>query len=157
PVTSPGKSSVSEDPTKTHWQRASAVARPEIVKFLADELRLFLEDPMAALLDDSPLSGNGNGLSAVEAMVGEGSAARPGEHRRGQFFLGKFARLFSRLRDVAVMVEAGAKVSGLSHLHGVALHLVFLDRGRVIGEVAKEVPQVLLLAALDEEARDVHV
>src|SRR5262245_8564923 len=126
----------------TRTQEGSTLARPEFAKLLADEVRLFLEDPMAALLDDPPLGGNGYRFGAVDAVVAEGSLARPGEHRRRQFCLGEFACLFSHLRDVAIVVEAGTQVAWLPHLHDVALHLVFRDRPRVIGEIAKEVPQV---------------
>src|SRR4051812_7582345 len=55
------------------------------------------------------------------------------------------------------MVETRTKVSGLAHLPGVLLNLVFRDSGRVIGEVAKEMPKVLLFAPFDQKAGNVHI
>src|SRR5262245_27656379 len=133
------------------------MARPKGIKLLADELSLLFEDPMAALLDDAPLGGDGDHLSAVETVSTKGSAARPSEHRRRQLLSHQLARLLRHLRDVAVVVQARPQVAGLAHLHDVTLQLVLRDGRRVVGEVAKEMPKVLLLPALDQKTRDIHV
>src|SRR5260221_4352466 len=55
------------------------------------------------------------------------------------------------------MIEARAQITGLTDLRRVAYDFLLWHGRRVVGEVAEEVPKVLLLAALDQESRDVHV
>ena len=55
------------------------------------------------------------------------------------------------------MIEARATVSGLRHRHHVWFNVVRGHSRGVDGEIAKEVPKVLLLAALNQEPGDAHI
>ena len=122
--------------------------RPELTKLVANELRLFLEDPVSALFDDPAFRRHGDGLGGGNTMVSERRSATPGKHRNRESGLSELAGLLGHLRNVAIEVQTCAKVSGLAHLYSVRFDLLLFNGLRVIGEIAKEVPQVLLFPAL---------
>ena len=99
----------------------------------------------------------GGRLCRVEAMISERSMTSPSQHRHSQRVYGQFSSLRGHLRNVAAVVQARAEAAWLPHMHDVLLYFTLGYRRRVIGEIAEEVPQVLLLPALDKQSGDVHV
>src|SRR5262245_26281706 len=112
---------------------------------------------MTAFLDHAALRTDRDRLRAVYAVRSQGTHTTPREHWYLQLFLCQFSRLLRHLRDVAVMVEAGAQIAGLTHLSDIARDLFLGYRVGVVGEIAEEMPQIPILASLDQEGRDVHV
>ena len=118
---------------------------PEASQFLDDEIRLLFEDRVAALLDDAALCGSGDRFGASKQWLPKGVC--PAEHRHRELGSGKLAGLLGHLRKVTVEVEACAQVRGLTHLCDVVLYFILGNGGRVVGKIAKKVPQILFLAA----------
>src|SRR5437868_5705888 len=85
----------------------SAIGGPELGGLVADEVRLLLEHPVPAFLDDATLGASGDCLGRIEAVIAEGSHAAIGQHGNPEPAARQVPRLVSHLRDVAVVIEAG--------------------------------------------------
>src|ERR1700742_3442673 len=116
---------------------------PELTELPDNEIGLLLKDPVAAFLDDTAFRAVGNCLGRIDAMTTKGPPAAPGQHRYGELVSGQLSGLFRHLRNVAIIVQAGAKVSRLTHLHDIGLHLVFGNAVRIVGKVPEKMTKVL--------------
>src|SRR5262249_790381 len=133
------------------------VTLPEARELLANEVGLLFRHPMTAFLDHAAFGADRDRLRAVDAMRSERTHPGPGEHWYPQLLPRQFSRLLRHLRDVAVKVQAGAQIGRLAHLNDIALDVFLGYRVGVVGEIAEEMPQIPILASLDEEGRDIHV
>src|SRR5580704_16398212 len=97
------------------------MSRPELAQLTDNEIRLLFKNPMPAFVDHAAVRTVGNRLGGTDAMIAEGSPAAPRQHRYRKLAPGQLLCLLGHLRNVAVMIQAGAKVSRLPHMHDVKL------------------------------------
>jgi hypothetical protein len=58
------------------------------------------------------------------------------------------SRVWAAICGIAVVIEAGTQVTGLTHLNDIPMDFLFGNRCRVVGEVPKRVAKVLFLVNL---------
>src|SRR4051812_47306877 len=130
---------------------------PETRQLLADKIGLLFKYPMAAFLNDASFSRNSDRLRAIEAVAAERPMTGPSEHWYSELGFSEFARLLCHLRYIPVVVQARSKIPGLLHLPNVLLYFLLWYGDRIIGEIAEEMAEILLLAPLDQKSHDIHV
>jgi hypothetical protein len=129
----------------------------ELAQLIGNEIRLLLEDPVSAFLDDAAFRSDRDGSGAIDAVITKRSATCPRQHGHRKLVAGQLLRLLGHLRNVAIVIEAGPKVSGLPHLHHIELDLFFRKRLRVVGKIPEKVPQILVFPPFNQKPGDVHV
>jgi hypothetical protein len=122
------------------------MSRPELPQLVNDEIGFLFENPMPAFLDNVAVGAGGDRFGAIDAVIPKRPAPAPSQHWRRKFVARQLLCLFSHLWNVTVVIQAGAKIPWLAHLHDIELNFFFRHRVWVVREISEEVSKVMILS-----------